>query len=84
MQCNQVSRKSGGEYQCQAVNSEGTDTSAPLTLNIMCKWIVNYLAFVLSVMVFKDALVLFKNSFKLVFAQSIYFLKPSNTPTDGR
>ena len=32
-----VGRMSRGEYECQAVNSEGTTTSNPVNLNIMCK-----------------------------------------------
>ena len=32
-----VGRMSRGEYECQAVNSEGTATSNPVNLNIMCE-----------------------------------------------
>ena len=35
-----VGRMSRGEYECQAVNSEGTTTSNPVNLNIMCKLII--------------------------------------------
>ena len=39
----QVGRHSRGDYQCQAVNSEGTSSSSPTTLNIMCKTSINIL-----------------------------------------
>lgn len=37
-----VTRTSAGEYSCNAVNVEGSAISRPVTLEVMCKLLINF------------------------------------------